>query len=1056
MFPFPNEEVSSYGPCGAHSRHLEEAKPEDDDETWEIVYTSVVIVVMFAALITDRIGADHIMLIAMTMFMVAGIITVKEGLAGFANTGLITVMVLFVVAEGISKTGALDWYMAKLLGTPKSIASAQLRILIPITIVSAFLNNTPIVVVMLPIIQRWAKNIGLPKQQLLIPLSWGSIFGGTCTLIGTSTNLVVTGLLEDRYGDEVPISLFDLGVYGVPVAMVGIAYVILFSPYLLPGKIEQDDQDAILLGARVTAWSPAAGRTVQRSGLRDTGGIYLVSVLRATTGNVHRAVSRDFVLNAGDTLYFTGLVESFGEFCEEHGLEMVTNETEIKDAPGGIENTTAVTEQDDVNPDKNLIGLQVGTTKESLLDADDEERLRSIHRMTDVIRGDEEGDPGMQGAPASIVVSMDGDIVVVGVDAPDRPGLLLDISKGLLKLGLELRHTEAAVRGSRSLSIWRTEAIQVEDLPDLDQIWSVLNALLSADGGVAKQRGLRVLRAQVRRGSRLEGKMASEINFNHLYKAALVVDPENQFQEGDVLVLQAKEGSPLLLDPPADFYLEEKAVSKSGSALSLGKLAAKRGNKSIDSAATEDVDGDVEHAAVVEAAWKDLQVLTPQSGETREFLTAMAVAEKSGFIGKTANQLAITRLPGIYLVTIDRPTPGGVCKVQGGKSSVNDALSQSDRNSVQNFSMVAITKDDPLQEGDILWFSGSAASVGDLRKIPGLRSYESKEVGKIEDKIFDRRLVQAVVARNGALVGHTVKEMRFRSRYGAAVIAVHREGKRVHDHPGQVKLQAGDVLLLEAGPSFISKTAEHDRSFALLAEVEDSAPPRLSLLIPALIITVTMLAVFSAGVAELVVCGLVASFSMVAIGIMSEQEARDSVNWDIYVIIASAFGIGTALMNSGVADIIANFLVDVGTAMGIGDAGLLGAVYFATFLISSVLTNNAAAALLFPVAMNAAESAGIDRTLMSYSLMLGASASFMTPYGYTTNLLIYGPGGYKYTDFLKMGTPLQIVLWVASILFLSVFEWYISWLGSAIILVASIAFRLLEASHATARKTDRK
>ena len=150
------------------------------------------------------------------------------------------------------------------------------------------------------------------------------------------------------------------------------------------------------------------------------------------------------------------------------------------------------------------------------------------------------------------------------------------------------------------------------------------------------------------------------------------------------------------------------------------------------------------------------------------------------------------------------------------------------------------------------------------------------------------------------------------------MISVHREGKRVHDHPGKIKLQAGDVLLLEAGPTFIRKNVHNDRSFALLAEVEDSAPPRLRLLIPALVLTAAMLIVYTAGVASLLVCALVASMLMVATGILSEHEAREAINWEVFVTIAAAFGIGTALVNSGVAGGIAEFLVNVGDALGIG------------------------------------------------------------------------------------------------------------------------------------------
>ena len=139
---------------------------------WQIVYVSFVLAIMFIALISDRVGADMVMVSALTLLMASEIISIKEGLAGFANEGLLTVLVLFVVAAGISHTGALDWYMGKLLGRPNNTASGQLRLMLPIAIISAFLNNTPVVVVMIPIVQRWGKNVGISPQQLLMPLSF--------------------------------------------------------------------------------------------------------------------------------------------------------------------------------------------------------------------------------------------------------------------------------------------------------------------------------------------------------------------------------------------------------------------------------------------------------------------------------------------------------------------------------------------------------------------------------------------------------------------------------------------------------------------------------------------------------------------------------------------------------------------------------------------------------------------------------------------------------------------------------------------------------------------
>ncbi len=457
----------------------------------------------------------------------------------------------------------------------------------------------------------------------------------------------------------------------------------------------------------------------------------------------------------------------------------------------------------------------------------------------------------------------------------------------------------------------------------------------------------------------------------------------------------------------------------------------------------------------------------------------MEIAPNSGLVNKTVGALGLDKLPGVFLVSIERPsleentTSLVLPKSPGGGHSVS-SFDENDLDVAPTF--VTISQDQALQEKDILWFSGTANSIGDLRKIPGLKSYVNEEVKKINEKVHDRLLVQAVIARRSKLVGKTVKEARFRTTYGAAVISVHREGKRVQEHPGTIKLQAGDVLLLEAGSNFLKQHAESDKSFALLSEVQDSSPPRLKLLIPALVLAVAMLAVYTAGVASLLVCGMIAAMLMVCCGILSQQEVRDAINWEVYITIACAFGIGSALTNSGVAGGIADGLVKLGQAIGIGDAGLYATVYFATFLISNVVTNNAAAALLFPIAMDAAEATGADRERMAYTLMLGASASFMSPFGYTvsesafcfatcfefqsersqlitylclpskTNLLIYGPGGYKYVDFLRIGTPMQIVLWIISVVFVSIesSQWYWTWVITAIVFFGTSLFLVLD------------
>jgi di/tricarboxylate transporter len=148
-----------------------------------------------------------------------------------------------------------------------------------------------------------------------------------------------------------------------------------------------------------------------------------------------------------------------------------------------------------------------------------------------------------------------------------------------------------------------------------------------------------------------------------------------------------------------------------------------------------------------------------------------------------------------------------------------------------------------------------------------------------------------------------------------------------------------------------------------------------------------------------------------------------------------------------VAETVADFLVKVGNATGLGNnAGLLGAVYLSTVIISQLVANNAAAALIFPIAMDAAESTGIDLTLMSHTIMLAASAAFMTPFGYQTNLMVMGPGGYSMADYLIFGTPMQVILWLASTTYLVIPLW-IAWLSTFIVFLASVAFTVSKDRH---------
>ncbi len=203
--------------------------------TFEIVFVILVIVGMVAALVVGRMLPGLVLFSAVVLFLCAGILSPSELLEGFSNKGMITVALLYLVSEGVRQSGALTQLVKRLLPQGKTtIFKAQLRILPSVALMSAFLNNTPVVVILAPIIKRWAEKVKLPATKFLIPLSYVTIFGGVCTLIGTSTNLVVYGLIIDS-GFE-GFSMFELGKVGVFIAAAGIIYLLLFSQRLLPNN----------------------------------------------------------------------------------------------------------------------------------------------------------------------------------------------------------------------------------------------------------------------------------------------------------------------------------------------------------------------------------------------------------------------------------------------------------------------------------------------------------------------------------------------------------------------------------------------------------------------------------------------------------------------------------------------------------------------------------------------------------------------------------------------------------------------------------------------------
>jgi di/tricarboxylate transporter len=569
-------------------------------------FTLAVVGLTLALLVGSRIAPDLILVGALTTLILAKAISPAEALAGLGNPGLATVGVLYVVVAGLVDTGAVHAFGGRLLGRPQSLLSAQLRLMLPVTAVSAFLNNTPVVAMLVPVVEDWAKRSRLSVSKLMIPLSYAAIFGGTCTLIGTSTNVIVNGLVQQR-ADLDPIGFFSIAAIGVPSAVVGLLFVIVMQRWLLPER---------------------------------------------------------------------------------------------------------------------------------------------------------------------------------------KP---------------PLRHI----------------------------------------------------------------------------------------------------------------------------------------------------------------------------GTGREYTIEMLVDTSSPMIGKSVEQAGLRHLPGAFLAEIERAET----------------------------ILPAVGPTETLRAGDRLLFVGVVDSVVDLLRVRGLVP-APEQLFKLSAPRPERRVVEVVVSASCPLVGRTIRDGRFRSRYDAVVIAVARNGRRLRGKIGDIELQAGDTLLLETRPTFLTQQ-RNSRDFLLVSEVQGATLPRHDRAWVAATILAAMVALAASGVLSMLEAALVAAGLMLATRCTTGSTARASIDWSVLIVIGAALGIGAALQSTGAASAIAEAVL-----RGLGGNPWLAlvAVYVITSAFTELITNNAAAVLIFPIAEATAERLDVSFWPFVFVIMMAASASFATPIGYQTNLMVYGPGGYRFSDYVRMGLPLNLLL----------------------------------------------
>ncbi len=564
-----------------------------------------------ATLVTTRVSPHLVMMGVLTLLSVTGVLTASEALGGFANEGLVTVAAMFIVAAGIHASGGIDLLVNKALGQPRSVRGALVRIFSPVMLLSGFLNNTPVVATMIPGIHAWSRKINISPSKLMIPLSYSAILGGTLTMIGTSTNLVVNGQYQSITGES-GFSLFSITAVGLPAAIFGVTFMLIFFPKWLPDRKQSQvfaNLREFTLELLVDPNGPLVGKTVVAAGLRNLKRVYLIEIERE--GNIVTAVSSEEVLKGGDRLVFAGDTEAISDLLRINGV-----------------------------------------------------------------------------------------------------------------------------------------------LP------------------------------------------------------------------------------------------------------------------------SEQVSGEM----------------------------TLATAHS------------------------------------------------------------------------------------------------------------ERRLVEAVVSPHCDAVGHAIRDARFRDRYGAAVLAVARNGERVKGNLGTIRLAAGDTLLLEARPAFVSRQ-RYNKDFLLISDL-DSEPPRHDRAYLSWIILIIIVGAAGLGLISMLNAALIGAALMIATGCCSLSQAEKSLDLNVLVTIGASFSLGVALQKTGVSAFLAENIVSLSG----GHAWLmLILVYLTVSVLTEVVTNNAAAIIMLPIVLNLTAAAGLNNEPFVFAIMMAASSSFATPLGYQTNLMVYGPGGYRFTDFIKVGLPMNICMGMVTV-----------------------------------------
>ena len=375
------------------------------------------------------------------------------------------------------------------------------------------------------------------------------------------------------------------------------------------------------------------------------------------------------------------------------------------------------------------------------------------------------------------------------------------------------------------------------------------------------------------------------------------------------------------------------------------------------------------------------------SNEGKEFLTSVIISDDSELIGKKISETSLSKIRNFRVLEVSR----------SGKK-INSPL-----------------KEITFSSGDKLLVKSRIEGVIDAGGNAGVELGIEGGLGLQELQTESAVLIEGVIGPGSSLLGRSIKELNFRERYDVIILALHRRGVNLRDKFENVRLAFGDTILVEGSPDKINALSQ-ERDFINLSQ-SNCRPLRRSKVpfaVGALLLFM-LLAAFK--VAPLIVLALGAALLTLFSKCLEPSEAYDAIDWKVIFMIFGMLGLGTALQKVDVIQMLADSLT--GWAMILKNIYVLVAlIYLATAILTELISNNAVAALLTPVAISVAQAMDLDPRPLVVAVMFAASASFSTPIGYQTNTYIYGAGGYKFTDFTRVGIPLTIILWAVSTFFI--------------------------------------